>query len=229
MPLDKKYVEAYKAILCFIEDLCSTFEEDKEASPLKLYGRLTEKHIGLSDEKALMNSVNGFVKFLDQYENFIRSGETNKIPRNAIIPYGKGDRIYIEIGKFLSEADKETKSIISQHLLTISIIINPDEEKIKDLEKSIQTLKTPKKPNNDDFMSDIMNRAKESMKGGDISNPGAAIATLFSSGVITDMITGLQNGMSDGSLDLNKMMAQMQGIVSDLQEDKGSSKVEEVE
>lgn len=51
------------------------------------------------------------------------------------------------------------------------------------------------------------------------SNPMETINNLMQSGVFNELITGMQSGLSDGSLDMNKLMGSVQGMMTKLSPD----------
>ena len=58
-----------------------------------------------------------------------------------------------------------------------------------------------------------MHKAKSSMEDIDTENPGQAIMGLLSSGVIQDMVVGLQQGVSSGEMDMQKLLGSMQSAI----------------
>ena len=50
-----------------------------------------------------------------------------------------------------------------------------------------------------------------------------AISSIMSSGVLNDLIGGMNSGISDGSLDLGKLMGAVQSIVSSANQNTGGS------
>ena len=50
-----------------------------------------------------------------------------------------------------------------------------------------------------------------------------AVSSIMKSGIFTDLIGGMNNGLSNGSLDLGKLMGAVQGMVGKLSEQTNSS------
>ena len=51
------------------------------------------------------------------------------------------------------------------------------------------------------------------------SNPMDTINNLMQSGVFNELISGMQTGLSDGSLDMSKLMGSVQGMMTKLSPD----------
>jgi hypothetical protein len=75
----------------------------------------------------------------------------------------------------------------------------------------------------EDFLSNIINKVEQSVDKSkiDSNNPMSAIGNLMQSGVMTDLVNGMQKGLSDGSLNVGKLMSSVQTMIGKL---GGSSK-----
>jgi hypothetical protein len=113
--------------------------------------------------------------------------------------------------------------------MTISTILNPSEKKIKKLQKRQEQIQEEESPEGQ-FLSGIMSKAQENMQGVevDMNNPTSAIMGLMQSGVITDMISGLQHGVASGQMDPRKLFSTMQKTLGNMMPPEESS-IEEVE
>lgn len=208
--MDPKYVTGFNAVVNCIEDLWSVFGS-KKATPLALYRRLIS-HIKFTDAEAINKSLSGFRQFLMIHDDYIINDELEKIPRGTVIKYGTNDRVYIDIQKYIYQSDKETKEAIRQHLITISAILDPNDKKITELEKKASQMLTSSNSKEGEFISGIMSKAKNVMQQGDMDNPTQAIAGIFKSGLLQEMISGLQEGVESGELSQEKLMSSMQGL-----------------
>lgn len=212
----KRYVTAFAAVIEFIKNLWEIFGS-KTVTPLCLYNRLLE-HIKFEDKEAIMKSINGFLSFFDAHGADIFSNNLSAIPVGARINYGDGKNVYLEIQKFMHKSDPETREAIRQHLMTIASILQP--ERIVAI--------TPKlgiddQSNEGKFIDTIMKKANATVSGQDVSNPMSIMASLFSSGVMTDMMSGLQQGAENGQFDMMKMMQMMQNAMTSMMGDMKES------
>jgi len=211
---------AFRAIKELVEDLWDLFGNPKKANPLALYRRLIN-HIDEEEPgPGIQKCVSGFKTFIVANSEFLSNSTRmmKSIPRNSVIYYGDSNSVFLEIQKFLFQAQDENREAIRQHLLTISAILDPNERNLTDLEDSSPILE--KMGLNDgsregDFVSGIMNKAKNTIGSlDDTDDPSVAIMGLFSSGIITDMVKGLQSGVQDGSMDMNRLLTSMQGAMA---------------
>ena len=123
-------------------------------------------------------------------------------------------------------SDKETTNIIWKHLYTISALVNPSRKGKKLLEKltsdgSRAEWGSANKDNN--FLADIFKKVEKEIGDKDIQNPMEAIGTIMKSGVFTDIVTTLGNGIEDGSLDMASMVQNLGGMCGKLSSDNSNS------
>ena len=64
-------------------------------------------------------------------------------------------------------------------------------------------------------MAGIIEKVEKSVGGVEIdqANPMASIGTLMQSGAFTNLINDMQTGLSDGSLDISKLLGSVQGMM----------------
>jgi hypothetical protein len=63
----------------------------------------------------------------------------------------------------------------------------------------------------------------------DMNNPATAIMGLMNSGIIQDMVIGLQEGIGSGQMDLSNLLGSMQSAISSLvPQEQNALKIEEV-
>jgi hypothetical protein len=212
----------FESIQAFVKDLWSVFGS-KQTTPLSLYKRLLfQVESDDSDQDlGINNFIQGFRIFLSNYEESLATKETFlQIPKGTVIRYKDSQRVFIEIQKFIYKAKEDEKDIIREHLLTIAATIDPNEKTLSALEAAPVLEKFGMKGGSKEgqFVSNIMSRAKKAMENTEADDPTTAIMGLLSSGVVTDMVKGLQGGVEDGSMDMNALLQSMQGALSDVME-----------
>lgn len=222
--------KAYEAISSFVSDLWEVFGNPKKKSTLAIYKRLLDT-TDPKDENRVTKVIEGFQKFLVVFENDIMNNNLDNIPRGTVIRFGTSDIVKLEIQKFIYQSEDDIQEAIRQHLITISAIIQPSKEKINSLrqmeKRKLPELNIDSSTKEGAFINDIMNKAKDTMENVDTENPGAAIMGLLQSGVIQDMVTGLQSSAQSGEMDMGKLLGTMQGAIGTLMPQKKPS-VEEV-
>jgi hypothetical protein len=188
---------AFKAISSFINDLSSVFGDEQRS--LKLYAHLisktTEEH-----ELAIAKHTQTFFEFC--VSNRTQIEEKDKNLKTDIIHYS--DKVNINMSEIFNKADKSTTKIIWKHLLTISAIVDTTGQARKIL-KEIGDGES-------DFLSGIIEKLEEQVEPN--TDPMTAISSIMSSGVFSELIGGMGSGLSDGSLNIEKLMGSVQKIVS---------------
>jgi len=116
----------------------------------------------------------------------------------------------------MAEKDKDTTEIIWKHILTISAILDPSNNAKKILKENIERNKSKGADSKEEeFISSLIDKVEKSIDPSQVSdNPMQAISQMMSSGIITDLIGNMQSGLSNGDLDLSKLMGTVQGMMS---------------
>ena len=195
----------FKAISNFTSCLNEVFGSNNRA--LKLYAHLISKTT-LAHDIAIQKHINVVKEFCIANREAILSKNSTKI--NGEIKYSQ--RVYIDIKNIIQESDNDTEEIIWKHLLTLSALTDPA-AKAKELLK--ETSKTSS-ANEADFLTDIIGKVEQHVDPN--ANPMEAVSSIMKSGIFTELVGGMGNGLQDGSLDLNKLMGTVQKMVGTLNE-----------
>ena len=209
--MDNTSVLIFKAITQFISELNEEFGSKHKS--IALYNRLLEKtgivHVG---------PVN---KHIDCFRNFFSQNQKAMEERNpefftdSKISYS--DRVFIDLVVILKQSPKSTVKVIWQHLLTIWGLIDPTSRarSILNMQGSDEQGDSKDASSEEDFLSNIINKVEQTVSKEkiDSENPMAAISTLMQSGVMTDLVNGMQKGLSNGSLNVGKLMMSVQGMI----------------
>lgn len=233
-----RQLEAFNAIVSFVNDLWDAFGNVKKASPLALYHRLIE-NIKFTDKESIKKVVDGFSSFLKQYELSVLKGEFDSVPQGTVIKYGANARICIEIQSFFhrSRNDKETLEVIKRHLLTIGMILDPREDKMAELESSQQASDAmgamlpglDMKTEEGQFISDILEDAKNSLQDVDTSNPMAAMMAIYKGGAFQKMMSGMQSGKMNPKSLAKMMKKTLNTLLPDDEDETADAATETVE
>lgn len=201
---------AFKAISDFTKELNNNFVSNNKNHSLKLYTHLINKTT-LSHDTAIKKHIEAYREFCIANREAISNKNFSLLVNNKVI---YSDRVYIDFSNIFKEADKETSNIIWKHLLTISALIDP-------AGKAKEILKNNADSKESNFLSDIINKVESNVNPN--SNPLEAISSIMSSGVFNDLITGMNSGIQNGDLDLNKLMGTVQTMCSSLSSDINGS------
>lgn len=202
--MDNTQLLIFKAITGFISDLDQEF--GKRHKSIALYNRLLEK-TGIIHVAPINKHIDCFRSFF--HTNQKGMGEKNpNLFVDSKIAYS--DRVYVDVGTVLRQSSAENSQIIWKHLLTIWGLIDSTSPARKLLQESFGSSNTE-----EDFLTNIIDRVEKTVGSGAVptDNPMAAISNLMQSGVMTDLVSGMQKGLSDGSLDVGKLMNSVQGMI----------------
>lgn len=193
---------AFKAITSFCSELSDTF--GKQNHSLKLYERLISK-TSISHDKAIKKHIDIFREFCIANRDSLANKDFKNLTQTKV---EYSSRVFIDFNSIFKKADSETTEIIWKHLLTISALLDPAGNAKEILKKSKEN-KTEA-----NFLTDIISKVESHVKPD--SNPMEAVSAIMSSGVFTDLITGMNSGIQDGTLDLGKLMGTVQTMCSSL-------------
>ena len=209
--VEDKNVKVFRAVKSFVDDLWNVFST-KGTSALAVYRRLLSTKLE-TDADALEKVKMGFARFLLAHEDKLVNNTLDTLPAGATIRYDKSDRIRIDIQKYYSRSDSVGKEAIRRHLINISYIMDPSEQKDAILAEEMSELGIESNTNEGRFIAGIVSKAKESMGDIDSTDPMQATMSLMSSGILQEMIGGLQAGTDSGELDPRKLFDSMKGVV----------------
>lgn len=200
----------FKAISNFTTCLGEVFGKDNK--PLKLYAHLISKTT-FAHDIPIQKHITAFREFcISNRESIMSRNYSNFNPK--IIKYSS--RVYIDMDVILKESDLETTKVIWEHILTISALVDPA-GKAKEILKESTTINNGDNEKEADFLNNIIGKVEEHVNPD--SNPMEAVSSIMQSGVFTDLVGGMGNGLQNGSLDLGKLMGTVQTMVGTLNDE----------
>jgi hypothetical protein len=211
------YLIIFKAIANFTNCLCEVFGEQHRN--LKLYSHLINKTT-LAHEKPILKHIEAFKIFCINNQEGIENKNYNIFDNHRII---YSERVYIDLFVILKESDISTSSVIWKHILTISALVNPS-GKAKQILKEAST-KSSSSNDEMDFLTNIIDKVEQNVSPDD--NPMQAISSIMKSGVFQELISGMGNGLQNGTLDLNKLMGTVQSMVKDINHENGGGETDD--
>lgn len=217
--MDDTTLIAFKAIASFINDLSEEF--GKRQKSLLLYGRLIQK-TGIVHEKPILKHLDAFRSFCVSNREAIQIQDKNKLVQTRIV---YSDNVYVDVSHIFNMADKETSEIIWRHILTISAILDPANNAKQILMESIEQKKqSGEGSHEEEFLTNLINKVESSIDPSAVSdNPMQAVSSLMSSGIFTDLIGSMQSGLSNGNLDINKLLGSVQSMMGKINPDASGS------
>lgn len=226
--------KVFNAIKSFITEINNLY--GMRYKPLALYGRLIEK-TDVTHEIPVKKHINAFRKFVITNRTAICNKDESQF-KTQKIKYN--DNVYFNVVNVINMADSDTKSVIWQHLLVLSALLD-NQSNAKQILKEQMLVKSEPEPTNtgtDQMLSSIMNMFTSSMmpSGNDDSSlntdgignllgglaggsGGGDISTVFNqimtSGIIPKMMDTINTNMSDGKLDLGNVIQSVQKLAKE--------------
>ena len=204
---------AFKSISNFVKSLNECFGPNQKT--LQLYSRLLEKTT-LSHEDAMQKHIDIFKKFCTDNKDGIIN-KNSKLITDFKIPFNK--RVYINLEPIFATADADEMKTIWQHLLNICSYIDPESNAKNILKESMKTNSNTGAAEENFINNLIENVSKNVDENPD--NPMQSINNIMSSGLFTDLLGGMSNGLESGELDLGKLMGTVQGMISTISQMEG--------
>lgn len=202
---DASNLIGFKAICNFTSDLAEIFGQNQKS--LALYARLLKKTtIGHTD--VIDKHINAFRTFCISNRQSIMDRNCADLVNPCIV---YSSRVFIDLKAIFEKADKETKDTIWSHILSISAIVDPA-GKAKEVLRSLKA--QPASAKEDEFLSNIIEKVEKHVDPN--AKPEEAISAILNSGFIGELVGSLNGGVSDGSLDLGKMMGSIQKMMGSL-------------
>lgn len=208
--MDNTSVLIFKAICEFVSELNNEF--GSRHKNIALYNRLLER-TGIVNTGPVNKHIDCFRTFFSKNQKAMEERNTEHLSEPKI---SYSDRVFIDLVVVLKQSSKDNAKVIWQHLLNIWCLIDPASQARRLLNETLKGDDNKDATNEEDFLSNIINKVEQtvSKENVDKENPMAAISTLMQSGVMTDLVNGMQKGLSDGSLNVGKLMTSVQSMIS---------------
>ncbi len=204
----------FQSICLFIKDLYNEFVKDKPIHKyieIELYNHLLEK-TGLSNTIPIQKHIQGFKVFFEKNKEAMELLDVLKI-NEPVIRYSS--KVFINIQSLLSSSSQETSLAIWKHLLYIWNQIDPScvaKQLLKDTDDSCESV----------FITNMFDKVSQAVNTQNVSNsdnPMGIAMQLMSSGVFTDIMSGMSTEMSSGKFDMNKMFGSVTTLLTKLSPD----------
>ena len=199
----------FKCIVDFIHALKEMFGEKQHS--LELYDLLMEK-TGIIHQEPIKKHIHIFYQFVSENQDAIleRNKETLQ---TTTIKYS--EKVFIDIEAIFKESTNEDAEMIWKHLLTLLAILIPTSN-AKQVLQNISTKKKPDSMNEENFLTNIMKKVGNHIDPSKSSDPTAMMSDIMESGVFTELVKDMNDNVNNGSLDIQKMMGNLQGMLGNL-------------
>jgi hypothetical protein len=204
------------AIHSFVNDLAEVFVgESKHFRPLELYCYLINK-TNIGHYGATAKHAEAFTAFCVANREAIVS-KKQELLETSIISYSK--KVYIDIAAIFDGADADCRNAIWKHLLKISALVDPSGRAKEVLRQNSQGASSYGGGAEANLLTDIISKVEANVDPN--ASPMEAVSSMLQSGIFTDLISSMNGGMQDGSLDLSKLMGTVQSMVGSISDQSG--------
>lgn len=198
----------------FVHEMASFFQDDMA---LKLYNHLLRK-TNIKHRAPVSRHLQIFTEFCKNNRKQILS--SNTAFQQTKLEYSK--RVYIDFSKIFKDIEDgdegpETQSVLFDHLLVLSMVFDPEGQANKVLkEKAGDEANDEIKHlfGSNPFLAEMMEKVEGHVKPG--ANPMEAMSSMVSSGLLEELVGGMQQKIQSGEVDMDQLMGSVQRITSSL-------------
>jgi len=194
----------FRKCYAFVHELNDVFGPDHPE--LALYHRLMKE--GPKHEKALNNHIDVFKSALLPCSEAIKKMDINDVCEKIAF----SQRVFVPVKQICVEADDANQSIIFNHLQVILALIDPDgSEELRT--QLLMEAKKEKEANESDkegaFLNSFLGEVETNLVDKSFEGPMQAAASLLMDGTLMNLAQRIQDGISNGNLDLNKLVSKV--------------------
>lgn len=175
----------FQLIVDFVTSLHDCFSQHKSASnhALSLYNRLIH-NMNFKDDTNILRHVDSFRTYCIDNRDDIKAKQASLSHRVSFT-----DKIYIDIGYFLNQADQDTSDVIWEYILAISAYVDPDSKAKEILQHMYQV------PSDVGGTEEMMSTMMQAML-----SDGNGLAQLMGGLDLTKMLGNIDMGQLMGSV-----------------------------
>jgi hypothetical protein len=196
----------FKAITTFVSELSNLYGDDNP--PLFLYQKLVVKTKVVHVEP-IRKHIIAFKTWLSINSDAIKTRDVSLL-KDTPIKYS--DKVYIDIKNLMLLSELDIQTSIWKHIHVIKSLL----EGTKGREKGGKSCE-----NEQNFMKNVMKKIESSIDPNTMANldPNQAMGYIMNSGILTNLISDMNTGISSGQLDTGKLLSMTSGLLSTLQQD----------
>ena len=205
-------LKSFSKILSFVNELNSVFPTDN----IRLYYKLLKK-TPIGNALAINKHIDIFKVFLELNKQVIIEKNYKAIQSDIIF----SQKVYLDVLKCLEKTDKETRDVIFKHLIVILYTINPDESLKTAIIPTSSSSSSSKVPstgtgNEADFLNKFMGKIEQNFAGADFKDPVSCTMNMLGSGLFTELVSNMNEEVSNGRIDITKLLGGVQGMIGNL-------------
>jgi hypothetical protein len=204
----------FKAIIEFTDQLNESFGKD-DVNILKVY-RIINK-TPLTNRKVVDRHLVIFHTFLEENRQAIIARKPSEFVKEKI---ELTEKIGMNLKETMIKCDETSRKAIWQHLFNIMYLFNPEDDIIK---TELKTSMAEQETKENRFLMDTFSKFEQAMNenkkdDGAPVDPMSMVSNLMQSGFLNDMIGNINNGVSNGNLDIKNLIGTVQNLLGNLAE-----------
>tara|TARA_Y100000389_G_scaffold58938_1_gene54941 strand:+ start:9956 stop:10768 length:813 start_codon:yes stop_codon:yes gene_type:complete len=210
---EKKFTTLKK----FVHEMSCFFNDDLA---VKLYNHLLRKTT-MKNRVPVARHIELFTEFCTANRKHIVEGDVNFAQTR--LEYSS--RVCIDFAKIFADISKddcaeETKSVLFDHLLVLSMVFDSGSSASEIIKLKNKSPQGELKELFDDnpFLADMMKKVESQVKPG--ANPMQAMTEMMSSGLLQELVSGMQENIEKGDLDMNQLMGSVQRMTASLPQEQ---------
>ena len=209
----------FTTLCSFVNEMSAFFNKDLA---LKLYNHLLVK-TNIRDTGPVEKHISAFTLFCTTNRKHI-------IEANTALPHKKieySERVYIDFEKIIAEILKEdsaaeTITILFDHLLLLSSVFDPEGNASEVINNKAQnedkTSEIKEFLEGNEFLSGMMKKVESQVDPG--ANPMEAMSKMMSSGLLQELVVGMQENIDSGKMNVQDLMTSVQKMTTALPPDQ---------
>lgn len=197
----------FSKALAFISELNNAFS--KKYPSINLYYKMLKK-TPIGNTKGIQKQNDYIIDYLKENTEGIKEKDCSKMKNTIIQPHPS---IYLDITTYLKESDKATRQTIFSHLQLLSYLANPNEEWKSTLQKASSSQGKGKEGA---FLDQFIGKIESQFEGKEFNDPMSAAMSMMQSGLFTDIMQSMSEGVQNGELDPKALLSTVQSSLTSL-------------
>ena len=204
MTSNDQSLKIFAKILSFVNELKQVFPREH----IQLYHKLLKK-TPIGHPEAISKHLHVFDQFISKNQEAIKANDVEKLEGDVLF----SKKVYLDLIACMREGDKDTRQVIFKHLQVLLFLLHPNDETKQLVEPLAQS---GNGGGEDKFLENFMSKIEQNFSNQEFTDPMQATMSLLQSGVFTDMIQTMNQGVTSGEIDVSKLLGSVQGMLGNL-------------
>lgn len=199
----------FSKAITFVGELNNVFSS--KYPNIRLYYKLMKK-TPIGNMNAISKHCELMCNYINNNQEAIKQKDVKGLNTTTIT---FNEKIFLNLTECIQNADKETRNIIFTHLQLLMYISKPSDE-LKELliNKKEEQKEEPKGENK--FISNIINKIESQFNEQEFKDPLSAAMNMMQSGLFSEIVQNMNDGVKDGSLNPQELLGNVQGVLGEL-------------